>query len=100
MELQREYYRAALALETELAPDGLDADTAHVLGTWDEVLTDLAEDPARLSDRLDWAAKYALLTAYRRRDGLEWDDPRLVAIDLQYADVRPDKGRYHKLAAA
>lgn len=100
VELQREYYRAALALETELAPNGLDEDTAHVLQTWDEVLTDLAEDPARLSDRLDWAAKYALLTAYRTRDGLAWDDPRLVAIDLQYADVRPDKGLYHKLAAA
>ena len=100
VELQREYYRAALALETELAPDGLDADTAHVLETWDEVLTDLAEDPARLADRLDWAAKYALLNAYRRRDGLAWDDPRLAAIDLQYADVRPDKGLYHKLAAA
>ncbi|WNB89820.1 depupylase/deamidase Dop [Glutamicibacter protophormiae] len=99
VQLQREYHRAALELETELAPDGLDADTAQVLELWDEVLTDLAADPALLADRLDWAAKYALMEAYRRRDTMSWDDPRLVAIDLQYADVRPEKGLYHRLAA-
>ena len=98
--IQREYYRAALELEWELAPDGPDAHTHQVLDLWDEVLTDLAEDPARLADRLDWAAKYALLNAYRQRDGMAWDDPRLIAIDLQYADVRPEKGLYHRLAAA
>lgn len=70
-----------------------------MLELWDEVLTDLAADPALLADRLDWAAKYALMEAYRRRDTMSWDDPRLVAIDLQYADVRPEKGLYHRLAA-
>lgn len=100
VDIQREYYRAALELERELAPGGLDADTQQVLDLWDEVLTDLAEDPSRLADRLDWAAKYALLNAYRQRDGMAWDDPRLIAIDLQYADVRPEKGLYHRLAAA
>ena len=98
--LQREYLRAARDLEHELAPDGLDEDTEEVLRLWDEVLTDLARDPALLADRLDWAAKYALVNAYRTRDGLSWDDPRLLAIDLQYADVRPDRGLYHRLAAA
>ena len=100
VQLQRVYLDAARALETELAPEGMDADTAEVLGLWDEVLTDLEADPGRLADRLDWAAKHALLDAYRRRDGLAWDDPRLVAIDLQYADVRPEKGLYHRLVAA
>ena len=98
--LQRAYLDACAELEHELAPEGLDEDTAQVLALWDEVLTDLAADPARLADRLDWAAKYALLSAYRTRDGLAWDDPRLVAIDLQYADVRPDKGLHHRLVAS
>lgn len=100
VDIQREYYRAALDLERELAPDGLDCDTHQALELWDQVLSDLAHDPALLADRLDWAAKYALLTAYRQRDGMAWDDPRLIAIDLQYADVRPEKGLYHRLAAA
>lgn len=100
VDIQREYYRAALELERELAPDGLDQDTRQVLDLWDEVLTDLADDPSRLADRLDWAAKYALLNAYRQRDGMAWNDPRLIAIDLQYADIRPEKGLYHRLASA
>lgn len=45
VDIQREYYRAALELERELAPDGLDQDTRQVLDLWDEVLTDLADDP-------------------------------------------------------
>jgi proteasome accessory factor A len=45
-------------------------------------------------------AKLKLLNQYRDRDGLEWDDAKLHLIDLQYADVRPDKGLYHRLASA
>ena len=46
---------------------------------------------------LDWVAKLQLLEQYRDRDGLDWDDAKLHLIDLQYADVRPDKGLYHRL---
>ena len=49
------------------------------------------------SQELDWVAKLALLEQYRERDGLQWDHPKLALIDLQYADVRPDKGLYHRL---
>ena len=42
-------------------------------------------------------AKLALLESYRDRDGLDWDHPKLALVDLQYADVRPDKGLYHRL---
>ena len=44
-------------------------------------------------------AKLELLQAYRDRDGLGWDSARLQAVDLQYSDVRPDKGLYHRLVA-
>jgi proteasome accessory factor A len=40
-----------------------------------------------------------LLEGYRKRDGLSWGDSRLQLVDLQYADVRPDKGLYHRLVA-
>ena len=42
-------------------------------------------------------AKLQLLNAYRDRDGLDWDDAKLHLIDLQYADLRPEKGLYHRL---
>ena len=49
------------------------------------------------ASELDWVAKHKLLTQYRDRDGLDWDDAKLQLIDLQYSDLRPDKGLYHRL---
>ena len=63
------------------------------------MLTRLAEDPMQLSRELDWVAKLELLEGYRTRDGLDWEHPRLQLVDLQYSDVRPDKGLYNRLAA-
>ena len=40
-----------------------------------------------------------MLQGYRDRDGLDWDAAKLHAIDLQYSDVRPEKGLYHRLVA-
>ena len=48
---------------------------------------------------LDWVAKYRLLDGYRERDGLDWRDPKLRLIDLQYHDVRRRKGLYYRLVA-
>ena len=70
-----------------------------VLRRWAEVLQDLAIDPMRCADRLDWPAKLRLLEGYRSRDGLGWGDSRLHLVDLQYSDVRPDKGLYNRLVA-
>ena len=72
---------------------------ADVLRRWAEVLDDLAIDPMRCADRLDWPAKLRLLEGYRSRDGLGWGDSRLHLVDLQYSDVRPDKGLYNRLVA-
>ena len=53
----------------------------------------------QLAGELDWVAKLRLLNGYRDRDGLDWDAPRLQLVDLQYSDVRPEKGLYHRLVA-
>jgi proteasome accessory factor A len=76
-----------------------DEQTADVLRRWAEVLTDLADDPLTCADRLDWPAKLRLLEGYRARDGLAWADSRLHLVDLQYSDVRPEKGLYNRLVA-
>jgi hypothetical protein len=70
-----------------------------VLDRWESVLGRLAADPMSLSRELDWVAKLELLQAYRDRDGLDWDSARLQAVDIQYSDVRPEKGLYHRLVA-
>ena len=76
------------------------ADNLEVLERWEAVLTGLEDDPMQLSRELDWVAKHRLLDGYRERHGLDPSDPKLRLIDLQYHDVRRDKGLYHRLAAS
>jgi proteasome accessory factor A len=45
-------------------------------------------------------AKLSLLEGYRTRESLEWDASKLALVDLQWHDVRADKGLYNKLVAA
>jgi proteasome accessory factor PafA2 len=71
-----------------------------VLARWENVLTALESEPLSLHRELDWVAKYRLLEGYRERDGLPWSDHKLHLIDLQYHDVRRDKGLYYRLVAA
>jgi len=97
IEVQQEYLAQARKFVAEQGDD--DEQTADVLQKWGEVLDDLAVDPMRLADRLDWPAKLRLLEGYRQRDGLQWGDARLKLVDLQYSDVRPDKGLYQRLVA-
>ena len=73
------------------------AENREVLERWESVLQGLADDPRSLGAQLDWVAKLRLLEAYRERDALGWSDPKLRAIDLQYHDVRRDRGLYHRL---
>lgn len=96
VEIQRLFLEAAVELE---GPDP-DQDTAEILTLWREVLDTLETEPLALADRLDWVAKYQLLLSYKDRGGLDWQAPQLAAIDLQYHDVNPAKGLYHRLAAA
>ena len=76
------------------------AENADLLQRWESVLSGLEDDPLSLHRELDWVAKYRLLQSYRERDGLDWTDSKLHLIDLQYHDVRRDKGLYYKLASS
>src|SRR5665647_836613 len=75
----------------------IDDDTSEVMSRWSSVLTKLERDPMECVREIDWVAKLALLQGYRDRDGLEWSDHRLKAIDIQWSDVRPEKGLFHRL---
>jgi proteasome accessory factor A len=75
------------------------SDNQEVVERWESVLTALEDDPMQLHRELDWVAKYRLLEGYRERDGLDWSDHKLRLIDLQYHDVRRERGLYHRLAA-
>lgn len=99
VDIQRAYLDAAQAFVAQTYGDDVDSDTVDVLATWTDVLDKLADDPMRLADTLDWPAKLRLLEGFRSRDGLAWGAPRLALVDLQYADVRMDRGLYNRLAS-
>jgi proteasome accessory factor A len=99
VQLQMEYLELARKYTEDKFGSDVDDMTADVLTRWESVLTRLAEDPMQLSRELDWVAKLELLEGYRTRDGLAWGHPRLQLVDLQYSDVRPDRGLYNRLAA-
>jgi proteasome accessory factor PafA2 len=97
VQLQMEYLDLAKKYVEDRLGSDADEQTVDVLARWESVLDRLETDPMQCARELDWVAKLRLLNQYRDRDGLAWDDAKLHAIDLQYADVRPDKGLYHRL---
>jgi proteasome accessory factor PafA2 len=97
VQLQMEYLELAKKYVEDRYGSDVDAQTADVLIRWESVLDRLETDPMLCARELDWVAKLKLLEQYRDRDGLEWDDAKLHLIDLQYSDLRPDKGLYHRL---
>ncbi len=99
VQLQMEYLEQARKhVEDRLGADA-DEQTLDVLVRWETTLDRLATDPMSLSGQLDWVAKLEILEGYREREGLDWDAPKLHLVDLQYADVRPEKGLYNRLVA-
>jgi proteasome accessory factor A len=97
LELQ---WRYLAMLETYAAEASLSPIYKQVLVEWRKLLADFERGPDAVADRLDWAAKLSVLEGYRRRDGLDWDDPKLKLADLQYHDVDPERGLYHRLVDA
>ncbi|MFW0155084.1 depupylase/deamidase Dop [Rothia sp. P6271] len=91
IEIQRLYLEAAQKYE-----QNPDSHTQEILDLWEKTLTLLETDLFALADTLDWVAKYQLIHQYVQK-GVNWDNPKLQAIDLQYADIRPHKGLYYKL---
>ncbi len=96
--IQRHYLDAArrYVKDRDAPPDAV---TEEVLARWESVLVTAEDDPRGLAGQVDWATKLELMEGYRARHDLDWDHDRLKMLDLQYHDVRPDKGLYHRLVA-
>jgi Pup amidohydrolase len=100
VQIQMEYMELARKYTQERFAGDVDDLTADVLDRWESALLTLADDPMRMAGKLDWVTKLQLMDGYRSRDGIGWSHPRLQLVDLQYSDVRADRGLYNKLAAA
>ena len=95
--LQRIYLDRVAKLVDSRDPDPRRQPTS--CETWAHVLDLLERDPMECAELLDWPAKLRLLEGFRQRENLSWSAPRLHLVDLQYSDVRLDKGLYNRLVA-
>jgi Pup amidohydrolase len=99
LQVQSEYLEQARKFVEDRFGADADEQTLDVLARWEHVLQLLGDDPMLLARELDWVAKLQLLQGYRDREGLDWSSPKLQLVDLQYSDVRWEKGLYNRLVA-
>ena len=95
VEVQRAYLRLA---EKHTRETGADAD--WTLNEWTRVLDALERDPMELRQELDWVAKKWALTVFVEEEGLEWDDPWLRSLDLEYHNIDMEEGIFYELQTA
>ena len=92
IDLQRQYLELA---QQHLDPNN--GETDWILAEWGAILNQLEQEPMELVDRIDWVAKKWLLTTFVEEEGIEWDDPWLQSLALQYHDIDPERGLYYAL---
>ena len=116
LEIQRAHLEAvADALKEDYGGTGREhvgEETASAVALWEETLTALecyaaaqgaSGEPGattRAAALVEWVAKKQLCDAMRARTGAGWDDPRLAALDIQWADLRTGHGVAERLIAA
>jgi proteasome accessory factor A len=69
----------------------------ETLTEWATTLAALERDPMELADRIDWVIKKVMIERFMERKGVDWESAQVQMMDLQYHDIRPDKGLYHLL---
>jgi proteasome accessory factor A len=72
-------------------------ETRWVLAEWEAILNDLQANPMECGDRVDWVAKKYLLSTFREAEHLDWADPWLQSIDMEYHNIDPVAGLYHEM---
>ncbi len=66
----------------------------ELVDAWATVLHDLASDPFRCADRLDWVAKHQWLRAFQDAENIADSDPWMRSLDLEYHRLDPAEGLY------
>jgi proteasome accessory factor A len=94
VQIQAEYLEMA---HQYVASRSVDPETKDVLVRWQHVIEALGRDPMELREQIDWVMKRALIEGFMERKSLDWESPQVQMLDLQYHDLRPDKGLYYLL---
>ena len=94
LEIQQSLLEAAINFGDS---HGFPDEESRALEMWRDAVETLAVDPLALDTKIDWVMKFRLVEAFIRRHGCSLDDSRVQMLDLQYHDIRRDRGVFHKL---
>jgi proteasome accessory factor A len=92
LQIQFEILDAAKKYASRFGLESVDTEVGeNVLLRWESVLNGLDTSPLSVAHIVDWVAKKRIVDGFSQRHGIEGNDVRLKAIDLQYHDMRIDK---------
>ena len=94
VEMQWEYLECAKQYFEQAESDPV---TDQIMARWEYVLTCLETDPMQLDRELDWVIKKKLIETYVASRQLKWNSAKVLMLDLQYHNIRPELGLYYKL---
>lgn len=94
VEMQWEYLECAKQYFEQAESDPV---TDQIMARWEYVLTCLESDPMQLDRELDWIIKKKLIETYVASRQLKWNSAKVMMLDLQYHNIRPELGLYYKL---
>ncbi len=94
VEMQWEYLECAKQYFEQVESDPI---TDQIMARWEYVLTCLETDPMQLDRELDWVIKKKLIETYVTSRQLKWNSAKVMMLDLQYHNIRPELGLYYKL---
>ena len=90
LELQRRYLEL---VKQSFADRGTNPTQVErlVMDIWESVLERMGTNIMLVASEVEWVGKLALFQRQKERLGTDWSDPRLAAMDLAWADLRPAK---------
>jgi proteasome accessory factor A len=95
LDIQREFFS-----HTQRTLGGRDPETDWILEQWAFTLDALGTKPELLLGGVDWISKKWLLDTFRESEDLDWRDPWLQSLDLEYHNLNPARGLFHALTPA
>lgn len=96
LDIQREYLNCALKFADT---HGFTEQEMKALEMWENCIATIENDPLKLGTEIDWVIKHNLIEAFRSKHGLALDDARVQTLDLQYHDIRQDRGVFYRMQA-
>ena len=76
---------------------GRDPEIDWLLENWSFTLESLRTNPMALVGGVDWITKRWLLETFAEAEGVKWDDPWLLSLDLEYHNIDPARGLFFQV---